>query len=43
MIESHLHPIVFEDIESVIASNLDWNRFKNKTVLISGVYGFLAS
>ena len=42
-LQKFFHPIVFEDIESIVSSNIDWTRFKNKTILISGVYGFLAA
>lgn len=33
--------IIREDMESVFNANIDWNRFANKTVLISGANGFL--
>lgn len=43
MLENHLHPISFEDINAITSSNLDWNKLSNKTILISGANGFLAS
>jgi UDP-glucuronate decarboxylase len=36
-----LHPIVKQDLSVITASNLPWEKFRNKTVLISGVNGFL--
>lgn len=39
-----MNKIVHEDIESIIASNcVEWNRFKNKTFLITGASGMLPS
>ncbi len=34
--------IIQEDIQYIVNQNLDWERFENKTVLISGASGFLA-
>jgi nucleoside-diphosphate-sugar epimerase len=36
-----MRAIVREDLENILASNLPWQRFENKTVLISGANGFL--
>lgn len=41
-VKSHLHPYIYEDIKSVADSKLDWQRFNNKTVFISGGSGFIA-
>jgi nucleoside-diphosphate-sugar epimerase len=35
--------IINEDLDIICCSGLDWNRFKNCTVLISGAYGMLPS
>ena len=35
--------IINEDLDIICRSGLDWNRFKNRTVLISGAYGMLPS
>jgi nucleoside-diphosphate-sugar epimerase len=35
--------IILEDIETIINSGIDWKRFDEKTVLISGANGFLAA
>jgi len=43
MLQDTLHPIVFEDIHDIISSDLDWGKFRNKTILISGANGFLAT
>lgn len=36
-----MNKIIHEDIRTIISQFNDWNRFKNKTVLISGANGFL--
>ena len=36
-----MNKIVEEDIERIIAANLDWNIFRNKVFLVSGASGFL--
>jgi nucleoside-diphosphate-sugar epimerase len=36
-----LNKIVKEDIEWIISQNIDWERFRNKSVLISGANGFI--
>lgn len=36
-----MNKIVEEDIERIIASNLDWEIFRNKVFLVSGASGFL--
>lgn len=33
--------IIFEDIQNIYNSQIDWNRFQNKTILITGASGFL--
>lgn len=38
-----MHRIIFEDVDAIASAKIDWDRFKNKTVLISGAYGFLAA
>src|SRR5689334_12565370 len=43
MLKDCVHAVIFEDIDRVTSTKIDWNRFKNKTVLISGAYGFLAA
>ena len=43
MLQKELHPIIFEDINDIISFNLEWGKFKNKTILITGANGFLAS
>lgn len=35
--------IVKEDLQAIFESGLDWNRFTNKTILITGASGFLAA
>jgi nucleoside-diphosphate-sugar epimerase len=37
------HPIVEEDLERIVSSDLPWNRLFGKTVLISGANGFVAA
>ena len=39
----YLHPIIIEDIDYITSQDLDWSKFKNKTILISGANGFLAT
>lgn len=41
-VKSHLHPYIYEDIKTVADSNIDWNRFKDKTIMITGGNGFIA-
>lgn len=40
-VSSQVHPIVVEDLKVIIASNVPWSNFQNKTVLITGANGFL--
>ena len=35
--------IINKDIISIVNANLDWSKLKNKTVLITGGNGFIAS
>lgn len=35
------HPLITEDLESILSDKLDWNRFDGKTILISGASGML--
>jgi UDP-glucuronate decarboxylase len=35
--------IIREDLEVIINSNIEWSRLKGKTILISGVNGFLST
>lgn len=37
----HVNPIVAEDIEQILQSNLEWDKLAGKTVFISGASGFL--
>jgi len=37
------NPIIRDDLKSIILENLSWDKFKNKTILITGGNGFLAS
>ncbi len=32
-----------EDYEQITSSSIDWNRFSNKTVLITGANGFIGT
>ena len=36
-----MNPIIKEDIEQIIKSDIEWKRFANKKVLITGANGFL--
>jgi nucleoside-diphosphate-sugar epimerase len=36
-----VHPVVAEDLAEIAAQNLDWERFRGKTVLITGAGGML--
>lgn len=38
-----MHHIIREDLESIAEADLDWFRFRGKTILITGGAGFLAS
>lgn len=38
-----MNAVIEQDVEAVIASGLDWDRFANKTVLVTGAYGMLLS
>ena len=33
--------IIYDDLNSIYNSNIEWNKFYNKTILISGASGFL--
>jgi nucleoside-diphosphate-sugar epimerase len=39
----NMHPnrIINEDLETIIKADIDWQRFNNKTILITGANGFL--
>ncbi len=37
------NPIVLEDMERIIAANLPWTLLKNKTIVVTGGSGYLAS
>jgi UDP-glucuronate decarboxylase len=37
----HPNKVISEDIADIIHSDLDWERFRDKTVLVSGANGFL--
>jgi nucleoside-diphosphate-sugar epimerase len=38
-----MNDIIKEDLKIICSSNLDWEKFKNSVVLISGAYGMLPS
>ena len=38
-----MNKIIKEDLKIICSSDLDWERFKDSTVLISGAYGMLSS
>ncbi len=38
-----MHPIVLEDLQEILSSPLDWQRFRGKTVLVTGANGCLPS
>lgn len=38
-----MNKIITEDLDFVLNSNIDWGKFKNKTVLITGACGMLLS
>lgn len=38
-----MNNIIKEDLKIICSSNLDWEKFKNSVVLISGAYGMLPS
>ncbi len=33
--------MILEDFNQIKSSSIDWNRFENKTILITGANGFL--
>jgi len=35
------HPVISEDLVSIAAANIDWQRFSGATVLVAGAGGFL--
>ena len=37
------NPIIKKDIENIVLEKLNWKKLKNKTILITGGNGFLAS
>jgi len=43
MLRNILHPIVYADVEKIVSGGLLWDRVADKTILISGANGFLAS
>lgn len=34
---------VYADIKEILSFNIDWNKFKNKTIMITGAGGFIGS
>ena len=40
-VQSNIKKTVFSDIKEIINTNVDWNRFNGKTVLITGAGGFI--
>ena len=43
MESTHLNSIITQDIEDILLSSIEWESFKNKTILVTGANGFLAS
>jgi nucleoside-diphosphate-sugar epimerase len=41
--EATLNKIIAEDLDFILNSNVDWEKFRNKTVFITGAYGMLLS
>jgi len=41
LIKDQVHEIVYTDLLQIIVAGLSWNRFSNKTILITGANGFL--
>lgn len=37
------NPIILSDMEDIYQRNIKWEKFRNKTILITGAYGMLAS
>lgn len=35
--------IIYEDLKDIYQRNINWNQLRNKTILITGAYGMLAS
>lgn len=42
-IADKLTKTVYEDIKEILSFNIAWNKFKNKTILITGAGGFIGS
>ena len=40
-VQSNIKKTVFSDVEEITNTNVDWNRFNGKTVLITGAGGFI--
>ena len=40
-VQSNIKKTVFSDIKEITNTNVDWNRFDGKTVLITGAGGFI--
>ena len=40
-VQSNIKKTVFSDIKEITNTNVDWNRFNGKTVLITGAGGFI--
>lgn len=38
-----MNKIIYEDMQDIFQRNMEWSKFKNQTVLISGATGMLAS
>ena len=38
-----MNNIIYKDIDFILKSNVDWDRFRNKSVFITGAYGMLLS
>jgi nucleoside-diphosphate-sugar epimerase len=36
-----MHPIILEDLDIIINNSIDWAKFENKTILITGASGLL--
>ena len=42
-IENQRDPVCQQELESIAASNLNWEAFRNRTVLVTGATGLVGS
>lgn len=40
-VQDMIHPYIYEDIKKISDADIDWSRFKNKTLLLTGAGGFI--